>query len=563
MKTTPLLLLRKTLSMILAAVLCFGMMQAGLVGTAAAPAICSHEYESVRELEPTCTEKGTLRFSCTKCTYSYTNEIDPIGHTNGLEWITDEATKTMWHKCVRCDHTSEPLPYVAPLSEPIGFTYADNNVYLNGEWHMKAGANYYDAFTSIFTPDFNLEKESVQILRERFQMIKDYNIPYIRFNALGYARAPLEMYHQYSSVYYTYMDFFVQLAAEYGIGLVPSLFWEPKDYPEYFGENGSALSDPDSETSRFIHDATDKFLTRYLNYPNIFGWEFGNEYNLYGDTSGAGFSLKSISDGRTLFANIVRELDPYRIISSGDAIPCTWCWSYYTRGVIEADSYAELLRAMDYLVPEELNTLSIHFYETERDGSARWYNGDCLADVVYAWKELADTLDVALYIGEYGGHVALFTYFFEPNPPSYESILKSVEMIKVSVPEVLNACAKSGVGLTFYWSLWSYPFQSIPENVITPDSLGSFVLDYLKAYNDAWDAAVAGDLDGDGKFNNKDVTRALRKLANPSSVSCDETKMDTNGDGKFTSADAIIMMRSLAGWEDVIVKQYVEIDYVP
>ncbi len=562
MKTIT-LLLRRSLGIVLAAVLCFGVMQAGLVGIAAAPAICSHVYENSYDVEPSCTDEGILRFSCTKCTYSYTENVDPIGHTNGLAWIADDAKETMWHKCVRCEHTSEPRPYVAPLSEEIGFHYEDGDVYLNGEWTMKAGANYYDAFPSLLSKEFDLGKESVQILHERLQMIRDYNIPYLRFNAMGYGLEPIEIYENHKATYYAYMDYFIQTASEYGIGLVPSLFWQPEHYPEYFGENGNAFSDPDSETRRFMQRFMDDFITRYLNHPNIWGWELGNEHNLGADNPNEDMTLANTRDARILFANVVRELDTYRIISSGDAIPSTFSWSIDSQGVVEADSYKEVLQLMDYLVPEELDTLSIHFYEAERDGSARWYNGDCLTDVVYAWKEMADKKDVALYIGEYGGHIALFTNIWVPNPPDYEYILRSVELIKVSIPEVLNACAKAGVGLNFYWGFWSYPFQSIPENVITPDSLGSFVLDYLKAYNDAWDNAVAGDLDGNGKFNNKDVTRALRKLANPSSVSCDEAKMDTNGDGKFTSADAIVMMRSLAGWEDVIVKHYIQIDYVP
>ncbi len=527
----------------------------------AAP-ICAHVYGKAYDLEPTCTEEGILRFSCTKCTYSYTENVEPIGHTNDTAWIADEAKETMWHKCVRCEHTSEPRPYVAPLSEEIGFHYEDGEVSLNGEWTMKAGANYYDAFPSIFDREFNLQKESVQVLRERFQMIKDYNIPYIRFNALGYAREPIELFVQYPDVYYAYMDFFIQLAAEYEIGLIPSLFWQPEDYPNYFDEPGSAFSDRDSETCRFIHDATDEFLTRYLNHPNIWGWELGNEYNLGADNPGEDMTLANARDSRIYFAEIVRELDPYRIISSGDAIPSPFSWSIDSRGVVEVDSYEDAQNLMDYLVPEELDTFSIHFYDGERDTSDRWYDGDSMADVIRAWKTLADERDVAFFAGEYGSHIAGYTTRWEPDPPSYESILKSAEIVNRVVPEVLNACAEAGVALSFYWGLWSYPSWGIPENVITPDSLGSFVLDYLKAYNDAWDTAVAGDLDGNGTFNNKDVTRALRKLANPSGVTCDEMKMDTSGDGEFTSADAIVMMRALAGWDNVIVKHYVKIDFV-
>ncbi len=566
MKTTP-LLWRKTLSMLLAAVMCLGMMQAGLVGILAAPAICSHEYESSYDVAPTCTEPGIERFTCKKCTYAYTKDAPKIGHTFELAWQVDDAQKTMWHKCCRCDVTSEPHPYVAALTEPMGFTYEDGNAYLYGEWYMKAGANYYDSFSSIVDSVLDFEKESVQVLHERLQMIKDYNIPYIRFNAIGYGASAMAVYEETPSAYFAYMDYFIETAADYGIGLIPSPFWQPMDIPNYFGETSAAYSNPDSETCRFIQRFMDDYMTRYLHHPTIWGWELGNEYNLFAENPSQTMTLGEAADVRALFTNIVRELDPYRIVSSGDSVPNTFGWNYhYNNDTTAQDTYENVLELMESYVPEGMNTLSIHFYEVERgpeNGKLRWYNGEGLDDVIYAWKQVADELDVALFVGEYGGHIALFTNRWVPNPPAYEYILKSAELIKVSVPEVLNACAKAGVGLNCYWGFWSEPFQGIPENVITPDSLGSFVLDYLKAYNDAWDAAVAGDLDGDGEFNNKDVTTALRKLANPDAVSCDETKMDTNGDGEFTSADAIVMMRSLAGWDNVIVKHYVQIDYVP
>lgn len=59
---------------------------------------------------------------------------------------------------------------------------------------------------------------------------------------------------------------------------------------------------------------------------------------------------------------------------------------------------------------------------------------------------------------------------------------------------------------------------------------------------------ISGDVNGDGKVNNRDAARLLQKLAGWE-VEVVDTNLDANGDGKINNRDAARIMQYLAGWE--------------
>lgn len=59
---------------------------------------------------------------------------------------------------------------------------------------------------------------------------------------------------------------------------------------------------------------------------------------------------------------------------------------------------------------------------------------------------------------------------------------------------------------------------------------------------------LAGDINGDGKVNNKDVTRLFQHLANWS-VFVNQDVLDVNGDGKVNNKDITRLMQYLANWD--------------
>lgn len=61
-------------------------------------------------------------------------------------------------------------------------------------------------------------------------------------------------------------------------------------------------------------------------------------------------------------------------------------------------------------------------------------------------------------------------------------------------------------------------------------------------------ASEPGDINGDGKVNNKDATRLMQFLS-AWDVFVNEPCLDTNGDGKVNNKDATRLMQFLAGWD--------------
>ena len=59
---------------------------------------------------------------------------------------------------------------------------------------------------------------------------------------------------------------------------------------------------------------------------------------------------------------------------------------------------------------------------------------------------------------------------------------------------------------------------------------------------------ISGDINGDGKVNNRDAARLLQKLAGWD-VDYMEATLDVNGDGKVNNRDAARILQYLAGWD--------------
>ena len=54
--------------------------------------------------------------------------------------------------------------------------------------------------------------------------------------------------------------------------------------PDLVGEPRNQWGNPESKTRQFMRTYIREVVSRYVNSPAIWGWEFGNEYNLSLDT---------------------------------------------------------------------------------------------------------------------------------------------------------------------------------------------------------------------------------------------------------------------------------------
>ena len=57
---------------------------------------------------------------------------------------------------------------------------------------------------------------------------------------------------------------------------------------------------------------------------------------------------------------------------------------------------------------------------------------------------------------------------------------------------------------------------------------------------------IMGDVNNDGKINNKDVTLMMKHIINPSKYPINETQGDFNRDGKITASDVVDLMRAIS-----------------
>ena len=268
------------------------------------------------------------------------------------------------------------------------------------------GVNYYDAFTR------TLGQSARTNYDPGFRELAARRIPFARFSAGGYWPQDWGLYQTNRSEYFARLDGVVKSAERRGIGLIPSLFWQLSAVPDLVGEPCNRWGDPNSRTIAFMRQYTREVVTRYVPSPAIWGWEFGNEYNLAADLPNAAEHRPPVQPGlgtpahRTAeddlthaairvalreFALEVRKHDPQRIIVSGNAFPRISAWHQakeksWTRDTRE--QFAEVLAADN---PSPINTLSVRGYDLTTD-----------IERLAQSMTVAQAMKKPLFVGEFG-----------------------------------------------------------------------------------------------------------------------------------------------------------------
>ncbi len=272
---------------------------------------------------------------------------------------------------------------VAPVAPAAGLsTNSRGELLLHGVRFRGIGVNYYDAFTR------TLGQNSRTNYDAGFRELAARKIPFARFSAGGFWPQDWELYRTNRSEYFNRLDGVVKSAGQHGIGLIPSLFWNMSAVPDLVGEPCNRWGDPNSRTIAFMREYTREIVTRFAQSPAIWGWEFGNEYNLVADLPNASEhrppvlpglgtpAQRSAEDDLTHaairvalreFAIEVRKHDPRRIIVSGNAFPRVSAWHQAKEKNWKPDTrqqFAEVLAADN---PSPINTLSVRGYDLATD----------------------------------------------------------------------------------------------------------------------------------------------------------------------------------------------------
>ena len=268
------------------------------------------------------------------------------------------------------------------------------------------GVNYYDAFTR------TLEQPSRTNYDAGFQELAARGIPFVRFSAGGYWPRDWGLYQTNRAEYFARLDGLVRSAERHGVGLIPSLFWNLSTVPDLVGEPCNCWGNLNSRTIAFMRQYTREVVVRYARSAAIWGWEFGNEYNLAVDLPNASehrppvvpdlgtparrtadddFDSAALVVALHEFALTVRQHDPQRIIISGNAFPRLSAWHQMVDKSWQTDSHDQFASVLSAENPVPINTSSVHAYDLTND----------LGRLAQALR-VARGAGKALFVGEFG-----------------------------------------------------------------------------------------------------------------------------------------------------------------
>jgi hypothetical protein len=325
---------------------------------------------------------------------------------------------------------------------------ADGTLLRDGGPWRGIGVNYFDLFyRTLKDPADTSYEAGLKALAER-------GIPFARFMCGGYWPSENRLYQEDKEAYFRRLDAVVKAAEKHGVGLVPSLFWHLATVPDLVGEPVSAWGDPKSRTHAFMRTYTREVVTRYRDSPAVWGWEFGNEYDLPADLPNAADhrppvvpdlgtpASRSARDEvthemvRTAFAEFAKEVrrhDPARIIASGNAFPRATAWHQRAERSWKEDTPEQSAEMLLGDNPDPMNVLSVHWYQ---EPAAR----------LEAAQATAARARKPLFVGEVG----------VPGAPSAETRERFAAMIA--------AIERCGVPLAALW-VYDYAGQDSEWNV--------------------------------------------------------------------------------------------------
>lgn len=267
------------------------------------------------------------------------------------------------------------------VAGPQGLYVEGGKLMRNGAQFRAMGINYNTCWVNFIKNKENPEfEEGFRILKE------DYSIPFIRFMGGSFSHADWALYTDNPAEYFRRFDRLVEAAEKEGLGLIPSFFWYVVTMPDLAGEPVSALGDPDSQCRVFMRKYIRDVVGRYKDSPAIWGWEVGNEWMLAADlpqlnhlpqrkigskqerAAADKLFRPMILDVYKDFYKTVRELDPDRIIVTGDSIARGQAWHNRAEdswGQDTQEQWAERFRAD---TPDCYQIASFHLYAEAHNG---------------------------------------------------------------------------------------------------------------------------------------------------------------------------------------------------
>jgi hypothetical protein len=361
---------------------------------------------------------------------------------------------------------------------PPGLYVRDGVLMKDGRPYRGVGVNYFSLFSRLIKDPADTSSLA------NLKALSQAGIPFVRFMCGGFWPAEQKLYLQDREEYFRRLDQVVRCAEANRIGLVPSLFWYFATVPDAVGEPLDQLGNPQSKSIALIRRYTSEVVERYKDSPAIWGWEFGNEYNLDADlpnhpthrppvvpqlgtpkerTERDELKFPQIRTAFVAFAETARKFDPTRIIVSGNAIPRPSAWHNVREKTWTADTEAQFGEVLLRDNPDPINTICVHVY---RDAKGVYPGGaKSIDEVIGLAAKHAARAGKPLFLGEFGA----------------QRQLGPREKQQAVFEEFLGAIEKHRVPLAAFW-VFDYDGQDKDWNV-SFNSDRSFMIDLVSQLN--------------------------------------------------------------------------------
>ena len=348
---------------------------------------------------------------------------------------------------------------------------ADGTLARGGQPYRGIGVNYFDAFYR------HLKDPEDTTYDAGFAALAAAQIPFARLMGCGFWPVEQKLYTEDKDEFLRRFDDVVRSAEKHGIGLIPSLFWNISTVPDLVGEPVSAWGNLQSKTHAYMRDYVRDIVTRYADSPGIWGWEFGNEFNLGANLPNAAehrppvwpdlgtatsrseedeWTYEIIRTAFAAFADEVRKYDPHRVVSTGDSLPRESGWHNWAAGTWTVDSPDQFALLLGADNPDPVDIISIHAYggDAQRLRDARF---------------VAAALRKPLFVGEFGA----------PGPQADS---------EAAFTELLATIEKAEVPLA---AVWVYDFGNQDDFCVTAGNDRAYQLEAISAANERIRAQLA------------------------------------------------------------------------
>jgi hypothetical protein len=346
------------------------------------------------------------------------------------------------------------------------------------------GVNYTDAFLR------SLRHPGDESYRDDFRKLAANHIPFARIIASGFSPSDYQLYLRDKENYFKLLDGVVQAAEESNVGLIADLFWSNTAVPDLVGEPRDQWGNSQSKTRQFMRTYIREVVSRYVNSPAIWGWEFGNECNLSLDNPDAWRNMRPVdvrlgmtrsrgpddtlttemfTSALSDFAGTVREIDGHRMLLTGNNVPRFSAYHMQTERREGADNAAQFATMLLRQNPGPFNPICIH--------SAPMSPMPRFAKRPVSYNELIQTCAGAAR----SASKSLYIEEFVTCPAKTEC---STATRRENVSEVLAAIQANNVSLA---SVWVYGRKMIqdPNSLSFEDDTAS-VLQMIGDFNQKW-----------------------------------------------------------------------------